>query len=260
MNTRQSINSTRLVASVVDPIRKSCCRKRFIHHCRPVWSQPCDGVRLTGSPAEDWIQCICLFAQFTIDPDRTGGQQQMSMEISIISCDGGCMQCTVDCDRKVIRDVPREFECKHSTLVGTDFIWQSDNYLAGCHRIFPPVMLFDLVPETGSIHNVYATGQHQPSPDDPTSAAVVEQLAGALVADRDRSPVSHGGRRTSTMRTGNGRFCREVVDRHDSSGRLGQRVSGRSPDRTCSQNTLSAPFGDKSSATPIQEPIAIWAK
>lgn len=150
------------------------------------------------------------------------------MEIPIVSITRRCVQCAIDSNAELIGNFACKSKRQLGALIGVKFIGKCEHNFARQNGITSTVVHLDAIPEVFSVAHKAAAWQMNARIEHAVSAAIVEDLSGALISDQHTGTVCGGGGRRATGGASDGRACAQMKNSHSQF----PGVSGRSPDRT----------------------------
>jgi len=236
VDSGQPLNPSDLEAAVINTRIGALAGKRGVHRVLPAWPQPGHGIRCAMSLARDGVEPLGFFAEPAVGIDSACGQEQVRVKISVITIAGWRVQGAVHADTKLLRDFLGKAEGQRGALLGIQFVGKREHNFAREHGITPAVVQLQVIPEPFAIVHKPAARQVDARIEHALAAAVIKDLAGALIGDQCAGAIGRRSCRRSAAGASNGRASAQMKNCHCSSSG----VSGRSPDRTysCSAGIL----------------------
>jgi hypothetical protein len=138
------------------------------------------------------------------------------------------VQHTVHADAEFVGNFLSKAKRQLGALIDVEFTGKRQHDFACENSIAPTVMHFNAVPELLSVGHMPTSWQLNARIKHAVSTTVVEDQAGALIADQRTGTICRGSRRRAATGASDGCACAQMENGHTRS----PEVSGRSPDRT----------------------------
>lgn len=136
------------------------------------------------------------------------------MKISVIAITGWRVQGAIHSDTKLGGDVSGEAESQRGSFIGIQFARQRDNDFAREHSIVSTVVYLNSVPEHFAVAHEPATRQVNARVKHAVAAAVIKDLAGALIGDQCAAAIRRRRSCRSAASASNGRPGAQMKNSH----------------------------------------------
>lgn len=124
------------------------------------------------------------------------------------------MQCAIDANAKLVGDFACKAKRQLGALIDVKLSGKCEHNFARQNGIAPTVVHLDAIPEVLSVAHEAAAWQMNARIEHAVSAAVVEDLPGALITDQRTGTVCGGGGRGAAAGASDGRACAQMKNGH----------------------------------------------
>ena len=136
------------------------------------------------------------------------------MEIPIVSITERRVQCAIDSNAELIGNFACKSKRQLGTFISVKFSGKCEHNFARQNGVTPTVVHLDAIPEVLSVAQEAAAWQMNARIKHAVSAAVVEDLPGALITDQRTGTVCGGCGRGAAAGAGDGYACAQMKNGH----------------------------------------------
>lgn len=136
------------------------------------------------------------------------------MEIPIVSITRRRVQCAIDSNAELIGNFACKAKRQLGTFISVKFSGKCEHNFARQNGIAPTVVYLHAVPEMLSVVRKAAAWQLNARIEHAVSTTVVEDQAGALIADQRPGTICRRGRRRAAAGTSDRRACAQMKNCH----------------------------------------------